>query len=435
MKGRPTPSRLRRSFTLRLSFSNTDLIEFVALVSAPAFWRDFENAEIGGGGSGASAPKTSPRMSLSLWVTAMQDAAGSLFDDLDAALQSGSSEKRVAMLRQVTDLFLNEADRLNEEQVGVFDDVLVQLIERIETRTLREISERLAPVSNSPKDLTLSLARHSEIGVARPILTNSSRLTTADLVDIAKTKSQDHLLAISERAQIETAVTDVLLDRGNRAVVHSVAGNSGAQFSQSGFAALLKAAETDDKLAEKAGSRLDLPLNLLRQLLLRATEAVRSRLLSRTPPEFQEEMRNALKAAAEAIDRESSKPRDYQAASAFVGLLYEKGELNENTLFEFARSRKFEETAVALSLLSSAPLGIIKPLMSSPMDDGLLIPCKVADCKWETVSAILATKLPSGSAPKPGQEKLRTDFAKLSKTNAQRLLRFWQVREVSARSA
>jgi uncharacterized protein (DUF2336 family) len=167
--------------------------------------------------------------------------SSSLFDDLDAALKSGSSEKRVTMLRQVTDLFLSEANRLNEEQIGVFDDVLVQLIERIESRTLVEISERLAPVANAPIDLTLNLARHPEIGIARPILTNSSRLTTADLVEIARTRSQDHLLAISERTQIETAITDVLLDRGNQAVVHSVADNSGAQFSDHGFAALLKA--------------------------------------------------------------------------------------------------------------------------------------------------------------------------------------------------
>jgi uncharacterized protein (DUF2336 family) len=359
----------------------------------------------------------------------------SLFDDLDAALRCGSSEKRVAMLRQVTDLFLGEADRLNEEQISVFDDVLVQLTARIETRTLAEISERLAAVANAPIDLTRNLARHSEIGIAKPILTNSSRLTTDDLIEIAKTRGQDHLLAISERSQIEAAVTDVLLHRGNPAVVHSVAGNSGAKFSESGFAALLKAAETDDKLAEKTGSRQDLPLNVLRQLLLRATEAVRSRLLSCTPPEFQEEMRRALNTAAEAVDQESSKPRDFQAAKAFVELLREKGELDEATLFEFARARKYEETAVALSLLSSASLEIVKPLMTSPRDDGLLIPCKVADCKWETVSAILATKLPSGSAPKAGHEKLELDFNKLSKPNAQRLLRFWQVREVSARSA
>jgi len=370
------------------------------------------------------------------WNAIVQkDGTSSLFDDLDTALQSGSSEKRVAMLRQVTDLFLSEADRLNEEQIGVFDDVLVQLIERIETRTLAEISERLAPVANAPTDLTLNLARHSEIGVAGPILTQSSRLTTADLVEIAKTRSQGHLLAISERSQIETALTDVLLDRGNRTVVHRVAGNSGAKFSENGFAALLKAAETDDRLAEKTGSRLDIPLNILRQLLLRATEAVRSRLLSRMPAEFQEEMQRALSAAAEMVDRESSKPRDFRAAIALVTLLAKKSELDERTLFEFARARKYEETTVALSILSSASLEIIKPLMNSPRDDGLLIPCKVADCKWETVSAILASKLPQGSATTAAHDKLKLDFAKLSKPNAQRLLRFWQVREVSARSA
>jgi uncharacterized protein (DUF2336 family) len=233
----------------------------------------------------------------------------SLFDDIDAALQSGSSAKRVVMLRQVTDLFLREADRLNEAQIGVFDGALVQLIERMEPGMLVEISERLGRIANAPIEVTLSLAGHSEIGIAGPILTNSSRLTTAELAEIARTKSQHHLLAISERAQIEPSVTDVLLDRGNRAVVHSVAGNSGAQFSENGFAALLGAAETDDGLAEKTGSRLDLPFDLLRQLLLRATEAVRYRLLSRTPPALAQEMSRALIAAAELIDQESSAPR------------------------------------------------------------------------------------------------------------------------------
>jgi hypothetical protein len=97
-----------------------------------------------------------------LWIAIVQHAgSSSLFDELDAALQSGSSEERVAMLRQVTDLFLSEADRLNEEQIGVFNNVLVQLIERIETRTLVEISGRLAPVAKALIDLTLNQARHS----------------------------------------------------------------------------------------------------------------------------------------------------------------------------------------------------------------------------------------------------------------------------------
>jgi uncharacterized protein (DUF2336 family) len=248
------------------------------------------------------------------WIAIVQNAdSSSLFDDIDAALQSGSSERRVAMLRQLADLFHSEADRLNEAQIGVFDRVLVPLIDSIDVATLTEISERLGRVANAPIDVTLDLARHSEIGIARPILTGSSRLATAELVEIAATRSQDHLLAISQRAQLETAVTDVLLERGNRAVVHSVAGNSGAKLSQNGFAALLKTAETDDSLAETAGSRLDLPFDVLRQLLLQATEAVRYRLLSRTPPALAQEMSRALIAAAEWIDQDSSAPRRLQS--------------------------------------------------------------------------------------------------------------------------
>jgi uncharacterized protein (DUF2336 family) len=163
----------------------------------------------------------------------------SLFDELDEVLRIGSSDKRVDMLRRVTDLFLSDADRLNDQQIGVFDQVLVHLINRIETRTLAEISARLAPVENAPLDVTLRLAQHEAIAVAGPVLTNSTRLTTRDLVEIAQTRGQDHLLAISGRARIAADVTDVLLNRGNRAVKHTVAANSGAKLSESGFAALL----------------------------------------------------------------------------------------------------------------------------------------------------------------------------------------------------
>jgi hypothetical protein len=43
--------------------------------------------------------------------------SSSLFDDLDAAHQSGSSEKRVAVLRQVTDLTRN-LDRHSEIRIA-----------------------------------------------------------------------------------------------------------------------------------------------------------------------------------------------------------------------------------------------------------------------------------------------------------------------------
>jgi len=368
-------------------------------------------------------------------VISVPHASASLFDDLDEVLRNGSPDKRVDMLRRVTDLFLNDADRLNDEQIGVFDEVLMHLINKIEAKALAEISARLAPVENAPLDVTLRFARHQAIAVAGPVLTHSARLTTHDLVEIARTRGQDHLLAISAREHIEADVTDVLLDRGDSAVAYQVAANSGAQLSESGFAALLKASETDEKLAVRTGLRLDIPLRLLRELLLRATEVVRSKLLAQAPAKFRDEIQVALQTASEAVDRESSAPRDFRTAKSFVELLQQNGELDESTLLGFAKAGKYEEMVVATSLLCSASLEIIKPLMQSARNDGLLVPCKVADLKWETVSAIMDAKLSSTAKPMQDRKKLKNDFAKLTRPNAQRLLRFWQVRHVSGKTA
>src|ERR1700716_3801773 len=116
----------------------------------------------------------------------------SLIGELEDAINSGSSEKRVETLRRVTDLFLNDADRLNEAQVGLFDDVLCHLIKRIENKALAELRGHLAPIDNSPIEVIRRLARNDEIAVAGPVLIQSARLTSDDLIEIAESKSQRH---------------------------------------------------------------------------------------------------------------------------------------------------------------------------------------------------------------------------------------------------
>jgi uncharacterized protein (DUF2336 family) len=359
----------------------------------------------------------------------MNSKETSLLDDLEVALQAGSSDRRLDMLKRVTNLFVTDAPRLNDAQVDVFDDVLCHLIENVEARALGEVSVKLAAVLNAPVDLTLSLASHPDISVSRPLLVSSPRLTPDRLLGIASTtKEQGHLLALSERRQLDTTVTDVLVDRGNKYVLRSVAGNSGAQLSEKSFAALVKASESDEGLAEKTGRRIDLPQDLLRELLLRATEEVRARLLSRSSPAFQEEIERLVKAAADNIEQESTNPQDYQAAKACAESLRKNGELSEAKLLDAARGRRFAETVAMLALLASTPLDIVKPLMQSSRNDGLLIPCKAADLKWATVSAILDLKSPAGALQDAQRATLKADYAKMNKASAQGTLRHWQSR-------
>src|SRR5207237_6253838 len=112
----------------------------------------------------------------------------------------------------------------------------------------------------------------------------------------------------------------------------------------------------------------------------------------------------------------------------FVESLKKQGELDEAKLLELAQGRRFAETAAALALLASTSLEIVKPLMQSPRNDGLLIACKAADLKWATVSAILEMKLPPGATHEAQRATLKADYAKLNKANAQGTLRLWQSR-------
>ena len=152
----------------------------------------------------------------------MPNAELSIFDEIETAIKIGSEQKRLETVKRVTELFLSSAGRLNAEQIELFDDVLERLIKTIEIRAiadvsariaLAEMSQQLAPITRAPPSVVRRLARHDEITVAGPVLTESARLSAEDLVEIAETRGEQHLLAISGRWWLKEVVTDALLAR------------------------------------------------------------------------------------------------------------------------------------------------------------------------------------------------------------------------------
>jgi uncharacterized protein (DUF2336 family) len=239
-------------------------------------------------------------------------------------------------------------------------------------------------------------------------------------------------LAISGRDSLEEAVTDVLLERGNREVVHQLASNEKARFSDTGYGLLVKKAEADDGLAERVGLRLDIPTRMLRELLSRASEAVRARLLSLAPPSAQEAIRAVLATVVDAVSGEAAKPRDFTAAEKLVRSMQADGSLDEAAVLEFANTDRHEELTAALALLSSAPLSLISGLLMGVRNDAVLIPCRAAGLEWPTVKAILQNRHAGHSVSDQIIELARNDFNRLSGATAKRTLRFLQVRATVA---
>ena len=354
----------------------------------------------------------------------MHQPASSIISELEDAVSGGSSAKRVSTLRRVTDLFLHDAERLSDEQVKVFDDVLCFMIARVETRARAELAKRLAPVDYAPFEVIQQLAFDDEIEVAADVLTNSSRLGTEALVKIASTKSQDHLLAISGRANLPEAVTDVIVDRGEGKVIRRLANNASARFSEAGYSGMVAHAEADDQLIEILGLRVDLPVKFLRDLLRRAKDAVRERLLAIAPQSVKDEIQRVLSE----IGREPQAPaRDFSMAEQLVKLMKSLNELDEAAIVKFVGGGKFDEVAAALAALNNVPTELMARVVEGTRADLLLIPCKSIGLDWMVVESILRQR---PVVPKIDDRTIwqaHRDYGRLSVETAQRTVRFWQL--------
>ena len=367
----------------------------------------------------------------------MPASTPSIVDEINTALRASSDAKSVDTLRRVAELFLSSAEQYASDQVEIFDQVLERLVKTIEIRAiadisariaLAELSARLAVISRAPPSTVRQLARNDEISIAEPVLKESACLNEEDLIEIARLKSEKHLLAIASRWWLKEVVTDVLLARRYPSVSRRIVSNPGAKVSPAGFAIVIAQAEADPELAVETGLRVDLPPGLRTELLRRATETVRTRLLSRAPPHLFEVIRKAIEALAAGASRDMSKNYDFRDATRIVSSLEAKGQLSESALRDFAQQRKYEETVVALARLSKSSVELIRPLMQSLRHDGILVAGKAAGLSWETVSAILNCRYLSGSLSLPELASAEKQFAATNTENAQRLLRFWQVR-------
>jgi uncharacterized protein (DUF2336 family) len=352
----------------------------------------------------------------------------SLIDELERALAAGSNAQRIAMLSRITDLFLEGASRYSAAQINLFDEVLVKLVAAIEAKARAKLAVRLAPVHNAPADTIRVLAFDDDIEVARTVLTDSERLADADLVANAYEKSQQHLAAIAERKSLSETVTDVLVARGNRQVVHTVAKNSGARFSDAGFRMLVKRSSGDDALAMHVGTRRDVPRQHFLRLLQEASAAVRHRLATENPATGIA-VETVLGEVVGGIRSEARKVSpDHAVALSHVERLRRQGQLGEAEVYAFARERRFEETAIALSLLCDIEIDLVERALLDPGHEIALILAKLAGFSSTTAKAILLLKTADHGMSAQDLDQALTSFGRLQVGTARRVLGFHRTR-------
>jgi uncharacterized protein (DUF2336 family) len=309
--------------------------------------------------------------------------------ELNGAEREGP-EHDAKILGQVTSLFLSNVDHLTDSQIAAVDGVLAQLVGRVEAATVVHLSESLSRLDRAPRQTVRSLAFHDDPQVAVPVLKNSTCLSDQDLLDIAKGCSQQHLLAISDRKALNEALTDALMRFGDVNVSNALARNAGAKFSECGYATLVGRAERDESLAEKLGLRLDLPGNLLRELLGKVADVVLARFLTAPRPAVHGKPQAPAAAAGQNVAK--TKPVDYTQAQSECVALNRTGKLGDSTVNRFAVRGEYDYVVAALALKADVKVEAIAPLLDADRVYGLVVACKAARVSWSTTTMIVRNR-------------------------------------------
>ena len=353
-----------------------------------------------------------------------------LIQELDLAVGHGSAERRTEIVERLSEVFVAGAAAYSDQQIELFDSVFVRIVDAIEGSARAALANRLAGVPRAPTRISHRLAADDDIAVAGPVLTHSQRLDLDYLVTAARTKSQQHLLAISKRTPLAEPVTDVLVERGDKPVILSAASNPAARFSNAGYRTLVSRSAGDDELTTCVALRADIPRPHLLRLLVRASHEVQ-RKLAAEHPQLADTIQQAVSAAAARIL--DTQTRDFDAARARVETLLAAGKLGENDVSAFATANKFEETIAALAALSGLPIGVVERAMVQARPEAVLVMAKAIDMSWPTAKAIL--RLRAGSRGiSPGElEECAETYARLNTSTVRQIVDFQKKRAHTTR--
>lgn len=357
-----------------------------------------------------------------------------LLTELDHAIARGSAPRRAEMLMHVTDLFIRGSVGFSDDEILLFDDVICRLATEIEVSVRSLLAHRLAPIAKAPLNITGILANDDDIMVASPILVQSERLDDTALVQSARSKSQEHLLAISRRKSLSEAVTDVLVQRGNKYVVLSTARNCGARFSKAGFSRLVKRCDGDDALAECVGSRPDIPYPLFLDLLATASEMVRSKLVAENP-QIKYEIHQAISTVTDNI-RNDVHARSTNHAGAQAQSPNESCRNAEDAIRTFAEKKNFKEAVAALASKCDVPIEFVEQAMLDDKSETTLILAKAARLSWPTTKILLSLRASQRTTTISSSEMAQclASFERLNFSTALQIIKFYKMRGASGLS-
>jgi uncharacterized protein (DUF2336 family) len=340
-----------------------------------------------------------------------------------------SSERRRELLREVTDLFLaQQPDRLDPTQMQLFDDVMGRIANEMEEAVRAELSSRLASSPTAPRHVALGLASDC-VAVAAPMLKGSAALSEADLIEVARTRGQEHLRAISQRAEVPEAVSEVIVEHADDTTLKVLLRNEGATLSRQASEAAVDRAHANPALHEAVVERRSLPADLLNELYFIVEARLRDKIMERNAELDPHELQAALEAGRNRLAaRDGAVPADYAAAVTEIQAMVRAGELTPTALTAMLRQGHKTKFTIALAQLAEIDFPTARRILEGRHVDPLAIVCKAAGFDQPLFLTFVVLMLDREANGMGRAQEYAELYARLERDTALRAIRFWRLR-------
>jgi uncharacterized protein (DUF2336 family) len=345
-----------------------------------------------------------------------------LIDDLEHLATEKSSQKRLKLLRRVTDLYLATDHQKSAAVRYMFNEVVVYLLEHIDNSDLAKAAEDLATLPHIPSTLAHQLATNADHNIARPIVENYRALSDETLLTVANTGSQDHLRSIASRPTIAPSISDIVAERGDPETLRKIAANNGALFSSAGMRTMARKSETDVLLQALLVDRPDLSLEAVGILLPVVSRELAHRLHVRVAE--LDPITVGSHIAKWMQRRKSAMSRTTACISAIRA-----GDLRiDDVVMEMIRSKQLFSAATVLAASLEIDPDYAFGLLTDAKTQTILLLLRCINLTWPTVEAFFQLRAAKLAGKRNQEPPLRTDYESIDRATAQRVARFLKVR-------
>ncbi len=299
---------------------------------------------------------------------------------LAALSQETSPESRRQILRDVTDLFVEEIPSQNSTVYAEFDALLQTLAKKVDEHARATLSERLADCAEAPHELVLQLAMDA-IEVAGPILLRSSVLNDDDLVNIVENQTQEHIRAIAERESVSEEVSRAIAVKGDDTSLSRLILNEGAKVDRFTFEIATERAEHSPMIQGSLVRRSNTPADLLADLIPIVESALREQIVERFEGLKPAVLEAALAASHERLAKRLLEESEVEAARQRLDVLRVRHALDASLLISLLKQDKILDFQVGFAELAGVSTHAVKRAMEHDSPDGLLLFCKSSGIK------------------------------------------------------